>query len=208
MTVKKARAHEECNNDSYLVVDYSGSVLCSRSDLRPYIRPDCRHTRRSYSVIGASKPQSFQPYSSSCLGRDFAGRASWISEAIATAMRWGGIRADGTHTAPGEELFCFEPKDNQVEAIQHLLCDRNQILITETGFGRVEAFELNHYALEEEQAEKLKRMAGALNGDTNTRKKSVQVSTIHTYWPCFSEGFQNVHPAQPLAHGYNMSAYD
>ncbi|KAN0072148.1 hypothetical protein V8E54_009877 [Elaphomyces granulatus] len=40
------------------------------------------------------------------------------------------------------ELFCFEPKDNQVEAIQHLLCDRSdQILITETGFGKSVTFQ-------------------------------------------------------------------
>jgi hypothetical protein len=89
-------------------------------------------------------------------------------------------------TAPiqhrANELFCFKPKNDQVEAIQHLLCDRNQILIVETGFiyylpnsppihhpGRVVSglsrsvrtyliiMPLN--LLEEEQAEKLKRMA-------------------------------------------------
>jgi hypothetical protein len=32
------------------------------------------------------------------------------------------------------ELFGFEPKDKQVEAIQHLLCDRSdRILISKTG---------------------------------------------------------------------------
>ncbi|KAN0074361.1 hypothetical protein V8E54_008298 [Elaphomyces granulatus] len=77
---------------------------------------------------GASKPQSFQPYSSSCLGRDFAGRV----------MDFGSDGDVFEQTAPiqhrANELFCFEPKDHQVEAIQHLLCDRNQILIVETGF--------------------------------------------------------------------------
>jgi hypothetical protein len=84
-------------------------------------------------------------------------------------------------TAPiqhrANELFCFEPKDHQVEAIQHLLCDRNQILIVETGFIifqtaprsiiQEESSESKHASLiimplnllEEEQAEKLKRMA-------------------------------------------------
>jgi len=69
-------------------------------------------------------------------------------------------------TAPiqhrANELFCIEPKDNQVEAIQYLLCHRSdRIRIAETGFGksiifqaapdlpgRVEVCELNHYALE------------------------------------------------------------
>jgi hypothetical protein len=81
------------------------------------------------------------------------------------------------------ELFCFEPKDNQVEAIQHLLCDRNQILYLPSSPpihhpGRVEASELNHYVLEEEhleQAEKLKWMAGALNSNTSTRKNRREI---------------------------------
>ncbi|KAN0083393.1 hypothetical protein V8E54_002481 [Elaphomyces granulatus] len=72
------------------------------------------------------------------------------------------------------ELFCFEPKDDQVEAIQHLLCDRNRILIVEIGFIIFQAAprsiiheESKHASLiimplnllEEGQAEKLKRMA-------------------------------------------------
>ena len=92
------------------------------------------------------------------------------------------------------ELFCFESKDDQVEAIQYLLCDRNQILIVETGFiifqaaprgpihhpGRVEACELNHYALESRrragrEVEEDGSLAGAFNGDTNTRKNRHEI---------------------------------
>jgi hypothetical protein len=86
-------------------------------------------------------------------------------------------------TAPiqhrANELFCFEPKDDQVEAIQHLLCDRNQILIVETGFiifqaaprsiiqeesKRASLIIMPLNLLEEEQAEKLKRMAACMAG--------------------------------------------
>jgi superfamily II DNA helicase RecQ len=89
------------------------------------------------------------------------------------------------------ELFGFEPKNKQVEAIRHLLYDkRDLILIAKTGFGKSIIFQalplieeeskqasliimpLN--LLQKEQAEKLKTIPGAkpfiLNGDTNTRK--------------------------------------
>ena len=56
------------------------------------------------------------------------------------------------------ELFSFEPKDNQVGAIQHLLCNRSdQILIARIGFGKIIIFqtppgskvcEVHHCALE------------------------------------------------------------
>jgi superfamily II DNA helicase RecQ len=87
------------------------------------------------------------------------------------------------------ELFGFEPKSKQVEAIRHLLYDKSDlILIAKTGFGKSIVFQVlpmiqeepKHAGLiimplnllREEQAEKLKTIAGAspfvLNGDTNT----------------------------------------
>ena len=94
------------------------------------------------------------------------------------------------------ELFGFEPKNKQVEAIRHLLYDkRDLILIAKTGFGKSIIFQalplieeeskqasliimpLN--LLQEEQAEKLKTIPGAkpfiLNGDTNTRKNRHEI---------------------------------
>jgi len=94
------------------------------------------------------------------------------------------------------ELFGFEPKNKQVEAIQHLLYDkRDLILIAKTGFGKSIIFQapplieeeskqasliimpLN--LVQEEQAEKLKTIPGAkpfiLNGDTNTRKNRHEI---------------------------------
>ncbi|KAN0082113.1 hypothetical protein V8E54_003411 [Elaphomyces granulatus] len=141
---------------------------------------------------GASKSQSFQPYSRSgsrTNGFEDFGSDSDVFEQTAPIQ----------HRA--NELFCFESKDDQVEAIQHLLCDRNQILIVETGFILFQAaprsiiqeeskrasliiMPLN---LEEEQAEKLKRMAAwqlcstAIQTRERTAMRSVQlVSTIHT----------------------------
>ena len=89
-------------------------------------RLDCRHTRRSYLVIQSSEEhQSHNPFSHiRVVGRE--------------PMDFGSDSDVFEQTAPiqhrANELFCFEPKDDQVEAIQHLLCDRNQILIVETGF--------------------------------------------------------------------------
>ena len=92
------------------------------------------------------------------------------------------------------ELFGFEPKNKQVEAIRHLLYDkRDLILIAKTGFGKSIIFQalieeeskqasliimpLN--LVQEEQAEKLKTIPGAkpfiLNGDTNTRKNRREI---------------------------------
>ena len=94
------------------------------------------------------------------------------------------------------ELFGFERKNKQVEAIRHLLYDkRDLILIAKTGFGKSIIFQalplieeeskqaslilmpLN--LLQEEQAEKLKTIPGAkpfiLNGDTNTRKNRHEI---------------------------------
>jgi ATP-dependent helicase YprA (DUF1998 family) len=94
------------------------------------------------------------------------------------------------------ELFGFEPKNKQVDAIRHLLYEkRDLILIAKTGFGKSIIFQalpliqeeskqasliimpLN--LLQEEQAEKLKTIAGAnpfvLNGDTNTRKNRREI---------------------------------
>ena len=94
------------------------------------------------------------------------------------------------------ELFGFEPKNKQVEAIRHLLYDkRDLILIAKTGFGKSIIFqalplieeELKQASLiimplnllQEEQAEKLKTIPGAkpfiLNGDTNTRKNRHEI---------------------------------
>jgi superfamily II DNA helicase RecQ len=104
------------------------------------------------------------------------------------------------------QLFGFEPKIKQVEAIRHLLYDkRDLILIAKTGFGKSIIFQalplieegskqasliimlLN--LLQEEQAEKLKTIAGAkpfvLNGDTNTKKNRREIGAgAYTHGKC------------------------
>ena len=122
-----------------------------------------------------------------------------------TAMtRLGGIYLSKQRRV--NELFDFEPKDKQVEAIRKLLYDKSDlILIAKTGFGKSIIFQalpliqeelklasliivpLN--LLQEEQAEKLKTIAGAhpfvLNGDTNTRKNRREIGEgVYTHSKC------------------------
>jgi ATP-dependent helicase YprA (DUF1998 family) len=122
------------------------------------------------------------------------------------AFRWDLFEQTALIQRRVNELFDFEPKDKQVEAIRKLLYDKSDlILIAKTGFGKSIIFQalpliqeelklasliimpLN--LLQEEQAEKLKTIAGAhpfvLNGDTNTRKNRREIGEgVYTHSKC------------------------
>ena len=118
------------------------------------------------------------------------------------AFRWDLFEQTALIQRRVNELFGFEPNDKQVKAIWKLLYDKSDlILIAKTGFGKSIIFLIREELklasliimplnlLQEEQAEKLKMIAGAhpfvLNVDTNTWKNRREISEgVYTHSKC------------------------